>query len=176
MKKTASPLEDDHVSLRQLLAGLEAELATNEFNNAYKALDFFWARLAVHIRAEHLHLFPALESAPAALFAKDNNLPTRNEAQNLIARLRSDHDFFMKELATMIKIMREIAERKRASPNEAEDLRERLAAITKRLEDHNQLEEKEAYLWPALLFDEPTVASLNERLQHELEKLPPRFA
>ena len=90
-----------------------------------------------------------------------------------VSLLEDDHDS-LRQLLT--PIVRGISERERAGPNEVEDLRERLSAITKRLEDHNQLEEKEAYLWPALLFDEPTVVSLHERLQHELENLPPRFA
>jgi hypothetical protein len=65
--------------------------------------------LAVHIRAENLHLFPALANAPASLFTGRGPLPASEEVHKVLARLRSDHDFFMKELAREIKAMREIA-------------------------------------------------------------------
>ena len=53
-----------------------------------------WARLAVHIRTEHLHLFPAIARRV-------------NAAERAIDRLRADHDFFMRELAQAIAILRE---------------------------------------------------------------------
>ena len=59
-----SLLEHDHESLGQLLAELEAELAKPNIARAFELLDLFCARLAVHIRAEKLHLLPAAESAP----------------------------------------------------------------------------------------------------------------
>ena len=73
------------------------------FARAFELLDLFWARLAIHIRAENLHLFPALANAPASRFTGKGGLPTRDEAHNVLLQLRSDHDFFMKELAEMIK-------------------------------------------------------------------------
>ena len=54
----------------------------------------------------------------------------------------------------MIKAMREIAGSQQAHLEEVEDLRQRLTTIAKRLEAHNRLEEKQAYTWPSLLFDE----------------------
>lgn len=171
-----SLLEDDHASLGQLLTELDAELARPNIARAFELLDLFWARLAVHIRAENLHLFPALANASPALFTGKGSLPTSEEAQSVLAQLRSDHDFFMKELAQMIKVMREIAGSQQAHLEEAGDLRQRLTTIAKRLEAHNRLEETRAYTWPSLLFDEQTVAALSDRLQHELANLPPRFA
>jgi septal ring factor EnvC (AmiA/AmiB activator) len=91
-------------------------------------------------------------------------------------RLRSDHDFFMKELAQMMKAGREIVAKQPRHTKELEALRKRLATIAKRLEAHNLLEERLAYRWPALLFEKKTVAALRNRLRHELENLPPRFA
>ena len=170
-----SLLEDDHESLGRLLTKLDSELAKPNLSVAFELLDLFWARLAVHIRAENLHLFPALANSSASLFTGSGGLPTYAEAQSALAHLRSDHDFFMKELAEMIKIMREIAGGKTARSEEAENLRERLAIITTRLEAHNRLEEEQAYIWPSLLFDERTLTELKVRLRHELENLPPRF-
>ena len=170
-----SLLEDDHALLAQLLAKLDAELSKPNIASAFELLDLFWARLAVHIRAENLHLFPALAHTPASRFTGKAGLPTSEEVQNVLASLHSDHDFFMKELAQMIKVMREIAGSHQVHLDEVEDLRQRLATTAKRLEAHNLLEEEQAYIWPALLFDKETIAALRDGLGHELENLPPRF-
>jgi hypothetical protein len=74
-----SVLEDDHESLGQLLTELDADLAKPNIARAFELLDLFWARLAVHIRAENLHLFPALASAPASRFTGKGGLPTSEE-------------------------------------------------------------------------------------------------
>lgn len=171
-----SLLETDHESLAHLLAELDTELARPNIARAFELLDLFWARLAVHIRAENVHLFPALVNAPASLFAGKGSLPTSEEAHNLLLRLRSDHDFFMKELARTIKSMRAMAGNQQAHAKDIETVRQRMMIIKKRLESHNRLEEERVYTWPSLLFDEPTVARLRECLRHELENLPPRFA
>ena len=171
-----SLLEEDHASLGQLLTQLDAELRRPDIAHALDLLDLFWARLAVHIRAENLHLFPALATAPASLFTGKAGLPILEEVRNVVARLRSDHDFFMKELARMKKVAREIrAGEREAERKELEELRQRLAVIRQRLETHNRLEEEQAYVWPSLLFDETTITHLCDQLLHELENLPPRF-
>ena len=59
--------------------------------------------------------------------------------------------------------------------NVADELGIRLSVIRTRLEAHNRLEEARTYAWPALVFDEPTMLRLCERLRHELENLPPRL-
>ena len=107
-KQVESVLEDDHASLEQLLIELDGELAKPNLHHAFELLDLFWARLAVHMRAENLHLFPALTNAPTSLFTGKGSLPTPEEAHNLLLRLRSDHDFFVQELAKTIKVMREM--------------------------------------------------------------------
>jgi hypothetical protein len=165
-----SLLEHDHASLDQLLTELDGELAEQNHQRSFELLDLFWARLAVHIRAEHLHLFPALTEA-VPKFSGKGGLPAFAEVEATLRLLRSDHDFFMKELADMMK-------QARASGTGgpiAGDLRERLSAIRKRLETHNHIEEKEVYVWPSLLFDGSTLANLNQSLQKELKNLPPRF-
>ena len=130
----ASLLEDDHESLAQLLAELDAELAGPNIARAFELLDLFWARLAVHIRAENLHLFPAIANAPASLLTGKGSLPTIEEAHDLLLRLGSDHDFFMKELAQAIKVMREISGNQQASVKDIEHVGQRLTVIKERLE------------------------------------------
>ena len=170
-----SLLEDDHASLGQLLSDLDGELSKPDLARAFELLDLFWARLAVHIRAENLHLFPALTNAAPSLFTGKGSLPTVEEAHSLFLRLRTDHDFFMTELALMIKVMREMRGSQLLSVAEAGDLRQRLTAIAKRLEAHNRLEEEQIYLWPTLLFEEQELAALQASIAHELENLPSRF-
>jgi hypothetical protein len=169
-----SLLEHDHASLDQLLTELDAALTKPANAYAFGLLDLFWARLAVHIRAENLYLFPALENAPAPLFTGEGSLPTSEEAHNVLARLRSDHDFFMKELARMIKAMRE-SRIGAMAPETVVYLQHSLMGIIKRLEGHNLLEEKCAYVWPGLIFDGERIAELSDRIRGELERLPPRF-
>lgn len=171
-----SLLEDDHASLGQVLTELDEELAKPNAVRAFELLDFFWARLAVHIRAENLHLFPAIESAPASLFTGNESFPTREDAQNVLAQLRSDHDFFMKELARAVKTMRQVGASETKRVEELQDVRRRVTAIAKRLAAHNRLEEQRLYRWPSSLFDEITIAELREGLKRELENLPPRFS
>lgn len=163
-----SLLEDDHASLDQLFAELDLALAQPDNARAFELLDLFWARLAVHIRAEHLHLFPALSHATSKR-SVESVVPTREEVEMTIGQLRSDHDFFMKELAQLMKAARQ------NGPG-AGDIRKRLAEIRKRLEAHNQIEERQVYVWPSLLFDEATVAALKEQVRLELENMPPRFS
>ncbi len=170
-----SLLEDDHASLDELLTELDAELAQSNIARAFELLDLFWARLAVHIRAENLHLFPALANAHSSRFTGKGGLPTSEETLNVLARLRSDHDFFMKELGLTIKAMREMAGSQQ-SLEEVEVLHQRMTIIKKRLEAHNLLEEKQTYTWPSLLFDEQELVALRTRIAHELENLPSRFA
>lgn len=170
-----SLLQDDHEAVGVLLTDLDAELKKPDLARSLQLLDLFWARLAVHIRAEHLHLFPAVTNASASLFTRSGRLPTYEEAQTVIARLRADHDFFMKELALLIRNMRELVRGKPAL-GPIEDLRQRLSTIAKRLAVHNRLEEDQVYAWPLLLFDEQTVVALIGRLQGELDHAPPRFA
>jgi hypothetical protein len=171
-----SLLENDHASLGELLTELDLELATPNLARGFELLDLFWARLAVHIRAENLHLFPALDNAGASLFTGKGSLPTFEEAHSLLLRLRSDHDFFMKDLAGTLKVMREIVASQQPRGKEVKDVRQRMTIIKTRLETHNLLEENLAYTWPALLFDEKTVVALSNRVRAELDKRPPRFA
>ncbi|HKY27532.1 MAG TPA: hemerythrin domain-containing protein [Pyrinomonadaceae bacterium] len=173
-------LEDDHQSLSKLLAELDGEMAKSNVSRAFELLDLFWARLAVHIRAENLHLFPAIAHASYSgggdVPASDGLQPVSDDVGKILGQLRADHDFFMKELAEMIKVMRVIAGSQQSRLDDLEGLRQRLTLIKERLDRHNELEEQQVYGWPALLLDEQTTAGLCKSLQRELEDLPPRFA
>lgn len=171
-----SLLGDDHESLAELLSELNSELKKANIAHAFELLDLFWARLAVHIRAENLHLFPAIAAAAPTLFTGKGSLSTAEEAHNILLQLRSDHDFFMKELAEMIKAARALAGREEVPRKETKELRQRLTEIRKRLETHNILEEALVYTWPSLVLDQKSVAALSDSLRRELENLPPRFA
>jgi Hemerythrin HHE cation binding domain len=176
MKNLVEPiLEDDHQSLSHLFIELDGELAKANMARSFELLDLFWARLAMHIRAENLHLFPSLANASAAKFTGQENLPTLNGAQETLGRLREDHDFFMKELGSLIKQMR-LTANQRVSTDDIEELRQRLSVLRERLDEHNRVEEEHVYNWPTLLFDQRTLTELAEHINHELNNLPPRFS
>ena len=147
--------------LKRLLTALDNEdLATS-----YSRLDLLWARLAVHIRAEHLHLFPAIESRVS-------------EAQPLIDRLRVDHDFFMRQLAGAIGILRELSQGAASPGDEAKliALADTVREIEKRLEAHDEIEETQIYRWSSLVLTQPEQSELLSRINAELENRPPRFS
>lgn len=169
MKRTvARLLAADHQSLNRLISDLQDALSKREINLAFELLDLFWARLAVHIRAEHLQLFPAITEA-----ANKSAIPPA-EVSTVLAKLREDHDFFMKELARLVQSMREMLIG--ATTNrQLDNLRTALKNLVIRLELHNQLEEEQAYLWPSDVLNEAELETLHERIDHELMNMPPRF-
>src|ERR1044072_7340629 len=73
-------LVNDHAEVDALLRGLWDAFEGGEAEEVLAKLDYLWARLAVHIRAEHLHLFPALLAAAASgpgLWARRARWPPR---------------------------------------------------------------------------------------------------
>jgi len=90
-------------------------ITTNDVAASHASLDLLWARLAVHIRAEHLHLFPAVINGVNNMKADRSAVPTRDEVRLAAERLRADHDFFMHELAQAIGILRDSFEGHRPS-------------------------------------------------------------
>jgi hemerythrin superfamily protein len=147
-------LSRDHAEIDVLLEDALNKLRSEDLAEAFRALDLFWARLAMHIRAEHLHLFPALTKISGSGVAE------------IVKRLRDDHDFFMHELADIIKAMR---------VGKEEIMREagrRLEAIKKRLAEHNDVEEGQIYTRFVCSEDE----QLSRSIKKELDNLPPRFA
>lgn len=55
----------DHAEVDALFCELSPAFARGGAREVFEKLDYLWARLAVHIRAEHLQLFPALLAASA---------------------------------------------------------------------------------------------------------------
>lgn len=163
-------LAEDHQGVDRVLKQLETSLETEDVEGVAARLDLFWARLAVHIRAEHLHLFPALQERETF----DDRLPSAETAQTTIAQLREDHDFFMHQLASAVALMRDI----RKSHDDGKTLKEVARIVSKvkhRLVEHNRAEESQVYSWLGALLEPSELATLSARINAELVKRPPRF-
>lgn len=163
LAKGAQRLADDHVAADKLLKQIKAAINDGEVSYACEKLDLFWAKLAVHIRAEHLHLFPAL---------------TSSVDENGIKQLRADHEFFMRELANAVEAMRTLANvSDQAVIDKGLDIvRETMVAIEQKLEAHNQREENGVYRLAESVLNADTQAELAKEINRELENRPPRFA
>jgi len=157
-------LSDDHHAVSEVLEQLLTALDNKDVQTSYSSLDLLWARLAVHIRAEHLHLFPAVIRR-----LTNSDL---SEAQTLVENLRTDHDFFMRELARAIGILRELPEDEAKLGIVGNAVRE----IEKRLATHNEIEENQIYRWSSTMLTEPEQSELLARINAELENRPPRFS
>ena len=167
-------LVHDHSNLDELLEQVFDALGRSDRPRTFLTLDQFWARLAIHIRAEHLHLFPALlqksrdSNSPGGIADVESRLPDN------ISTLRRDHDFFVKEIGKDVNLLR--ADEKEKHENvDLGEIHKNLIIIAGRLEVHNTLEEIDVYpLAQALLSDEE-IAELEVSMSKELAKLPPRF-
>ena len=155
MKNGSDRLRDDHDDVDKVLKQLLTALDNRDLQESYAKLDLLWARLAVHIRAEHLHLFPAVIS----------RLP---EIQPVIYQLREDHYFFMRELARALGTLREGAR--------FEPVIETVQEVEKRLANHNEIEENQIYISTSRILTDSEQAELATRINHELENRPPRFS
>jgi hypothetical protein len=175
---TSNLLRDDHAEVGGLFKELDTALGAGDKRRAFALLDLVWARLAVHIRAEHLCLFPAIIDALASHpQAESEAVVTSVEAQDLIARLRDDHNFFMNELSSAVKAMRELlsAPGDKMEARRMCEVRQLVAAVGNRLDEHNRLEEERLYSLPADLLASAEQARLLACIRSELENLPPRF-
>jgi hemerythrin-like domain-containing protein len=147
-------LAQDHIEVDKVLVKVFDALNSGDAELALKKLDLFWARLAVHIRAEHLVLFPAV-------------IETGSDVTEKVIDLRNDHDFFMKELADLIKKLRQATD---GAEVDLAATASRLGIIKERLEKHNRIEEDDIY---------PLTASLDRKLfqqiDAQLQNLPARF-
>ena len=166
-------LSDDHQAVSELLDQLLTALANKDFKSTYAFLDLLWARLAVHIRAEHLHLFPTLLNR-----LTETVTPEFQDAAALIDQLHTDHDFFMRELANAIGILREISRRTMTDDDEAKlaAIAETVREIEKRLLTHNEIEENHIYRAASIILTEPEQLELATRINAELENRPQRFS
>jgi len=168
-------LTDDHSEIDTLTGDLLTALEEGDKLKVFARLDLLWARLAVHIRAEHLWLFPSILGAD---FSDRGSGPTYQEAQSAIDQLRLDHEFFMRELGTSVNSMRK---HRHASDNEVVSeqfrrVRRSVIEIQTRLTKHNQLEENHVYKWVNVLLDEAGQSVLVARIRREIENIPARFS
>jgi|SRR5215212_9171371 len=151
LSKGTQRLADDHVALDGLMKQLQNALDRGDVEASFTKLDLFWAKLAVHIRAEHLHLFPCL----------------LNGAGAVIEQLRDDHEFFMRQLASAIETIR--------SGQELNKVKDIVLAIEQRLAHHNHVEETNVYHLATTTLNPEELPELSQRISSELEKRPPRF-
>jgi len=169
-------LVDDHAEVDELLRGVMLAFDGGDVREVYTKLDYLWARLAVHVRAEHLHLFPALLSAAEGA-GRASGEPTAEEVRESVGRLREDHDLFMRGLAAAVNELRApAAPDVTADAGRLSRVRENVRAVAARLAEHNRLEEGQVYLWQSALLDEGARDDLRVRMRRELDNLPPRFA
>ena len=154
MSEPREILANDHEAVGEVLQQLLTVLQNNDVRESYARLDLLWARLAVHIRAEHLHLFPAIAARVT-------------EAATVIENLRADHDFFMRELAQAIGKLRE---------GTLTSVLDTVREVEKRLASHNEIEEKQVYHWVGSVLTDSEQIALATRINEELEKRPPRFS
>jgi hemerythrin superfamily protein len=170
MSQPRQRLSDDHDAVSEVLKQVLIALDNKDVQSSYSGVDVLWARLAVHIRAEHLHLFPAVTSRL--------NQSELSGAQAVVEKLRADHDFFMRELARAIGILRELSQHVVTESNEARfaAVGEVVREVEKRLATHNEIEENQIYRWSSTILTEPEQLELLARINAELENRPPRFS
>ena len=176
MAQVSEQLIDDHVALDKVLKQLQTALRSSDVETAHTKLDLFWARLAVHIRAEHLHLFPTVSSSLENA-AVNPSVPSLDEAQTVIAELRQDHEFFMHQLALAVEIMRELLTlpEQFTVPEGMNNVKKIVLEVERRLFRHNELEENQIYRWATILLNLEEQQKLQERITKELQNRPARF-
>jgi hemerythrin superfamily protein len=170
-------LARDHLEIDELANSLGAALDQGDISLIHANLDLFWARLAVHIRAEHLHLFPTILKAlndRRALYHDPG--PSFVEAHTTVEILRHDHDFFMQELSRGVLIIRDLLRQSSVQPEQIAAVRTSVAAVEARLADHNRFEEESIYRWTRNLLSEGEQAKLGQSVEQELNNMPPRFS
>lgn len=150
-------LSGDHSEVDELFAVAFAALDRGE--DAFAPIDLLWARLAVHIRAEHLHLFATLST----IAERDGD----TDLLTTLSALRKDHDHFMTTLASLVSDLRQ---------GKVSDVRDRLTDVAARLAQHNAVEENDVYPLVENLLEEGDRRDLYSRILAELENAPPRFS
>ncbi len=108
MSEAGWRLTDDHNAIDEVLKKLKEALESGDVDTSHAKLDLFWARLAVHIRAEHLYLFPAVVTGVREKSSEDAPGPLLCETKAAVDQLRNDHNFFMHELVEAIQAIRRL--------------------------------------------------------------------
>lgn len=137
-------------------------------------LDYFWAILAVHIRAEHLHLFPVLLRKARASGLPERLIDAVRRLPDDISTLKRDHDFFVREIGKDVNRLR-VGNTEEAVNLDLGDVQKNLIVVAQRLQDHNELEEKDIYPLAETLLTAEEIADLKVSIAMELANIPPRF-
>lgn len=172
--KGSQRLADDHVAVDKLLKQVHAALNSGEVEASYAKIDLFWAKLAVHIRAEHLHLFPDVLDGVIKANGEHQSVA---QVRSAIEQLRADHDFFMHELGNaigMVRLLLKVSEQP-VIDKELSRVKTTITYIEQRLANHNQLEESHVYRLAGIVLSPAEQAELAQRINSELENRPPRF-
>jgi hypothetical protein len=174
----AGVLVDDHSEVDIVIHDLLAALDESDQARSFEQLDLLWARLAVHIRAEHLHLFPSILGAlDQPLNFPPADAPSSDHVREVLERLREDHDFFMVELAKAVNAARVwFLPGNEPTLDHFLEIKHRVLSVSSRLQDHNQMEEEQVYLWPEILMAPTECAGMSVRMKREINNLPPRFS
>jgi hypothetical protein len=131
----------DHAEVDEMLRALLGSLDDRDWDATFAMLDELWARLAVHIRAENLRLFPtilrAMEIESARATASAGRLAHVPET---IERLRRDHDVFMHDLRRALGAVRALRDGRGVAPpsDVLQDVRYSVEALEAALERHNR--------------------------------------
>ncbi|HEY3271098.1 MAG TPA: hemerythrin domain-containing protein [Geothrix sp.] len=150
----AAKLAADHREIDHLFREARAAVDQGLQTEAHRALDRIWMRLAVHIRAEHKVLFPAVAEA-------------RPDLEAALKALREDHDFFMATLAAAVNVLKSPVVNWTA-------VRFATGSVQQRLATHNALEEERIYPL-AEQFPEEQRRRLAGDMARELADLPERY-
>ena len=177
MAQVSEQLIEDHAAVDKVLKQLQAALRRSDVETAHALLDLFWARLAVHIRAEHLHLFPTVLKSLENASVSHVSAPSLDEAKSVVAQLRQDHEFFMHQLALAIEIMRELLTlpKQNIVPEGMNNVKKIVREVAQRLVRHNEIEENRIYHWVTILLNSEEQQKLHERITKELQTRPARF-
>ena len=72
-------------------------------------------------------------------------------------KLRADHDFFMREFARAVGILRELPRPLDSADSEARftSVHDVVLEVEKRLANHNEVEENQIYRWASTILTEP---------------------
>lgn len=178
MADASRRLSDDHLAIHQVLHELKTTLENCEVETSHAKLDLFWARLAVHIRAEHLHLFPTIMAGVRENTPDDSSKLTLMAAEAAIDELRGDHNFFMDALAEAMQTIRTLGKfsDQRKDLEGLKRIRDAVLEIERRLVRHNEIEENKIYRWAALVLSEQEQIELMTKIEQELANRPPRFS
>ena len=172
-------LAEDHESLDELLQSLLTDFHVGDPSATFARLDLFWARLAMHIRAENLHLFRSIVNVVQAdNYVPEDKIVEREIVVESVNSLRADHDFFMHDLASAVNAMRECLVSK--DPVKETEVRQEvwrlINGVSERLKSHNRVEEEFVYGLPEKLLSVVKQVELAAEVRRELENLPPRFS